>query len=166
MLKLKAITTMVDKKSAVKVLFNASFEQKHIAKILRLTEATVSKYVKEGKLREKRLEFGIHKQTSEENALAALAHQTKVVRMITEKLAENLHDDLNVEELKACLIPKGEVDAVQKLFTTIKGKELDWSAMVQILRNFMAWVKEVDIELAQELVPHVDNYINEKRKTL
>ncbi len=156
----------IDKKAAVKVLFLANFEQKHIARILRLTEATVSKYVVDGKLRQKRIEWGINKQTSEENALAALAHQTKVIRMITERLGENLHDGMTVEELQACLIPKGEVDAVQKLFTTIKGKELDWSAMVQILRNFMAHLKEEDIELAQELIPHVDNYINEKRRTL
>ncbi len=74
---------------------------------------------------------------------------------------------MTVEELAKLLIPKGEIDAVQKkLFTTVKGKELDWSAMVQILRNFMSYLKETDVELAQELVPHVDGYINEKRRTL
>jgi len=157
---------MLDKHAAIKVLFNAGWEQKDIARILRLTEKTVSSHVTKGDMRRKRIAIGINRHTSEENALTALAHQTNIIRLISEKQAAQVREDMTVEELGKLLIPKGEIDAVQKLFTTVKGKELDWSAMVQILRNFMSFLKESDVQLAQELVPHVDEYINEKRRTL
>ncbi|MBS4057764.1 MAG: hypothetical protein KGZ82_10650 [Bacteroidales bacterium] len=155
---------MLDKHAAIRTLFNAGYEQRDIARILRLTEATVSKHVAKGNMKRKRIEHSINRQTSEENALAALAYQTKVLRMISEKLESELKEDMSVSEMASKLIPKGEIDAVQKLFTTVKGRELDWSAMVQILRNLMAYVKEEDIELAQRLVPIIDVYINEKRR--
>jgi hypothetical protein len=157
---------MVDKHAAIRTLFNAGWEQKDIARILKLTEVTVSKHVQKGDMRKKRIEFSINRTTSEENALVALAHQTRVIRMMGERLGENLTEDSSIDDLKAALIPRGDIDAVQKLFTTVKGKELDWSAMVQILRNFMGYLKEEDVQVAQDLVPHIDNYINERRKTL
>ena len=95
---------MLDKHAAIRTLFNAGWEQKDIARILKLTEVTVSKHVIKGDMRKKRIEFGINKQTSEENALAALAHQTKVIRLISEKLGEKVQDDLSVEELSKLLI--------------------------------------------------------------
>ncbi len=157
---------MTDKVAAIKILYTAGWQQNDIARILKLTEKTVSKHVRDNNMKQKRTEIGINRQTSEENALSALAHQTRIIRLISDKLAEQVTPDLTVEELSKLLIPKGEIDAVQKLFTTVKGKELDWSAMVQILRNFMGFLKESNVELAQELIPHVDDYINEKRKSL
>ena len=154
------------KKAAVELLFKEGYEQKEIAKILKLSEATVSKYVTQGGLRKKRLDHSIKRTTSEENALTALAHQTTVIRMISEKLGEQLNANLTTEELGKLLIPKGEIDAVQKLFTTVKGKELDWSAIVRILREFSMWLKEEDLELAQEIIEPIDKYLNEKRKSL
>ena len=89
--------------------------------------------------------------------------------MISQKLGDGLPENLeeiSMDELKAALIPKGEIDALQKLFTTIKGKELDWSAIVRILREFSNWLKDEDLEAAKDIVPHIDTYINLKRKSL
>ncbi|PKQ69388.1 hypothetical protein BZG01_00170 [Labilibaculum manganireducens] len=154
------------KKAAVELLFKEGYEQKQIAKMLKLSEATVSKYVTLGGLRKKRLDHSIKRNTSEENALSALSHQTTVIRMISEKLGADINDSMTVEELGKCLIPKGEIDAVQKLFTTVKGKELDWSAIVKILREFSQWLKEEDLNLAQDIIDPIDKYLNEKRKSL
>ncbi|RKE02314.1 helix-turn-helix transcriptional regulator [Marinifilum flexuosum] len=154
------------KEAAIALLFKEGYEQKDIARILRLSEATISKHVTKGDLRKKRLDHSIKRTTSEENALTALAHQTTVIRMISEKLGEQLNDSLNTEELGKLLIPKGEIDAVQKLFTTVKGKELDWSAIVRILREFSVWLKEENLVMAQNIVEPIDKYLNEKRKSL
>jgi len=156
----------LNKKAAAELLFKEGYEQKDIAKILKLSEATISKYVTQGGLRKKRLDHSIKRQTSEENALSALAHQTTVIRMISEKLTEQLSPELSTEELGKLLIPKGEIDAVQKLFTTVKGKELDWSAIVRILREFSVWLKEENLVLAQNIIEPIDKYLNEKRKSL
>ncbi len=69
-------------------------------------------------------------------------------------------------EKKGILVPKGEIDALQKLFTTIKGKELDWSYIVRIIREFIQYVKDKDIELAKDLAEIADEYINDKRRSI
>ena len=157
---------MKDKRSAAKILYNGNFEQKEIARILKLSEQTISKYSTEDNWKANRLKHSLARETSEENALIALSFQTKIIRLISEKREAKINDDLDEIELGKLLIPKGEIDAVQKLFTTVKGKELDWSGMVQIIRNFMNYLKETDLELSQDIVPHVDTYINLKRRQL
>lgn len=156
----------LNKKAAVELLYKEGYEQKQIAKMLKLSEATISKYVTQGGLKKKRLDHSIKRQTSEEIALSALTHQTTVIRMISEKLSDQIKEDMTPEELGKLLIPKGEIDAVQKLFTTVKGKELDWSAIVRILREFSVWLKEEDLELAQDIIEPIDKYLNDKRKSL
>ena len=131
--------------------------------MLALSEATISKYVVSGNWKSKRINHSIRKQTAEEDTLSALAHQSRVIRMLTEKYAETMTGDMSIQDLKDCLIPKGDVDAFQKLWTTVKGKELDWSAMVKILREFSQWLRDDNIELAQRIVDPIDKYLNEKR---
>ena len=152
--------------SAIDELFTAGWEQKDIARVLKLSEVTVSRYVTKNGLRKNRVMQSLARKTSEENALIALEHQSTIIRLIGEKLRAELSEDPTMEELKAALIPKGEIDALQKLFTTIKGKELEWSAVVKIIREFTAWLKEVDMIIAQGVVDHADDYINEKRRVM
>lgn len=156
----------VTKHTAIEILFNEGWEQKDIAKTLRLSEVTVSKYVTGNNLRKQRALQSLAKKTSEDNALMALEHQSTIIRLIAEKLKSELADNPDMESLKAALIPKGEIDALQKLFTTIKGKEREWSDVVKIIREFTSWLKEVNIELAQDVVDHADEYLNEKRRMM
>lgn len=154
------------KQAAVALLFKEGIEQKEISRLLKLSEKTVSGYVVAGNLKKKRLQHNIAKKTSEENALYALEHQSNVLRMIAEKLKQGMHEEMTIEELKAALIPKGEIDAMQKLFTTIKGKELDWSYIVRTIREFIQYVKEKDIDIAKDIADIADDYINDKRRAM
>jgi predicted transcriptional regulator len=154
------------KHSAIDELFNSGWEQKDIARILKLSEVTVSRYVKKHNLRQRRSMQSLAKRTSEENALVALEHQSTVIRLMAEKLKAELSDNPDINELKAALIPKGEIDALQKLFTTIKGKELEWSAVVKIIRELMTYIKDRDPELAQDAIDIADDYINDKRRLM
>lgn len=152
------------REAAIEALLKAGFEQTEIARILRLSENTVSKYSNKKGIKKRILEQSIKQNTAEEDALTSLAHQSKVVRMISDKLSEQLSPDMEVEELKECLIPKGEIDALQKLFTTIKRKELEWSDKVKTLRQFSNHLKSEDLELARDIIPHIEVYINLIRK--
>lgn len=152
------------REAAIEALLKAGFEQTEIARILRLSENTISKYSNQKGIKKRILEQSIKQNTAEEDALTSLAHQSKVVRMISDKLAERLSPDMAVEDLKDCLIPKGEIDALQKLFTTIKRKELEWSDKVKILRQFANYLKGEDTELARDIVPPIELYINLLRK--
>lgn len=153
----------ISKEAAIRILYRDGVEQKEIARLLRISEVTVSRHVVKSDLKKKKLRHSIRKETSEENALTALEHQSTVVRRMAELAAEKMTQDMTMEELKACLIPKGEIDALQKLFTTIKGKELDWSHIVRIMREFMSYVKERDMALAQAVTDVADDYLNDKR---
>lgn len=154
------------KHSAIDILFNEGWDQKDIARVLKLSEVTVSRHAGKNGLRKKRTMQSLARKTSEENALIALEHQSTIIRMIGEKLRNQLGEDPTMEDLKAALIPKGEIDALQKLFTTIKGKEQEWSAVVKIIREFTSWLREVDMKAAQGVVDHADDYINEKRRVM
>lgn len=156
----------ITKEAAIKSLFNDGWEQKDIADILKISEVTVSKHVTKSNLRQKRTNQSLAKKTSEENALMALEHQSTIIRLISEKLRDELatKDSPSIDDLKAALIPKGEIDALQKMFTTIKGKELDWTAKVRIMREFSTFLKERDLELAKDIVEHIHAFINEIRK--
>lgn len=156
----------LDKKTAVIKLFKEGYEQKEIAKLLRLSEVTVSRYVNEKGLKKKLLQFNLLKETSEENALSALNHQSRIIKLMGEKLAEEMPENPTIEQLKAALIPKGEIDALQKLFTTIKGKELEWSTVVRIIREFMEYLKEDVPDYAADIVDYAHNYIEDKRKMM
>lgn len=154
------------KNSAIDELFKAGWDQKDIARVLKISEVTVSRYAGKNGLRKKRAMQSLARQTSEENALIALEHQSTIIRLIGEKLRAELKDDPSMDDLKAALIPKGEIDALQKLFTTIRGKEQDWGSIVKIIREFTGWLREVDPKLAQGVVDHADDYINEKRRVM
>lgn len=154
------------KNSAIDELFKAGWDQKDIARVLKISEVTVSRYAGKNGLRKKRAMQSLARQTSEENALIALEHQSTIIRLIGEKLRAELKDDPSMDDLKAALIPKGEIDALQKLFTTIKGRELEWSAVVKIIREFTTFLKECNPKLAQDIIDHADDYINEKRRIM
>lgn len=157
---------MISKKEAAEVLFKEGIEQQSISKILGVSENTISKYVVTGNWRQKRVAHSIKRNTSEEDTLTALAHQSRVIRLISEQLAKEVNEDMTAQELSACLIPRGDIDALTKLFAAVKGKELDWSNLVKVLREFSVWVKEENLSLAQQMVPSIDKYLNEKRKQM
>ncbi|MFA7466966.1 MAG: helix-turn-helix domain-containing protein [Desulfotomaculaceae bacterium] len=154
----------LSKHEAAFILYDSGVNQKEIARILEVTEKTISTWKVKYAWEERTISYSIGKKTAEDNALETLAHQTRIIKLISRRLAENVDEDSDLETLRSALIPKGEIDAVQKLFTTIKRKELEWGDKVRILREFCAWLKNEDLTLAQSVVEHVDVYLNEERK--
>jgi len=155
---------MVNKKEAAEILFREGFDQKDIARILKLSETTISKYAIAGKWRKIKKEHDLRLLTAETDNEFSLAHQSRVLRMMSETLSKTVTTDMTIDELKGCLLPKGEIDAVQKLSTTIARRDPDWKILVRVLREFSVYLKDENLELAQQVVQHVDKYINERRK--
>jgi len=155
---------MVNKKEAAEILYREGFDQKDIARILKLSETTISKYAIAGKWRQTKREHDLRLLTAETDNEFSLAHQSRVLRLMSEALSKTVKADMSIEELKSCLLPKGEIDAVQKLSTTIARRDPDWKLIVRILREFSVYLKDENLELAQAVVPFADKYINERRK--
>ena len=154
----------MEKKDAGKIMYDQGISQKEISEILNVQPKTVNLWVKNGNWDKQRSAHALAKQTSEERVWQLINHQLKIIEMITKKHEEVLDDSLEIKELKALLIERGDIDALQKLFTTIKGKELEWSHIVKIVREFIEYVEREDISTAQKLTPLANEYLNNKRQ--
>jgi len=157
---------MVNKKEAAEILFKEGFDQKDIARMLGLSVTTISKYAIAGNWRKMRQQHDLRILSAESDNEFSLAHQSRILRMMSEKLSQMVTTEMTIDELKNCLLPKGEIDAVQKLSTTIARKDPDWKLIVRVLREFSVFLKEQNLELAQDVVMYIDKYINERRKKM
>lgn len=144
-------------RDAARILYTDGWNQKEIARTLRRSEKTVCKWKQDDNWEMQKSNSLIQKQTAEEGVWELINYQLTALRNIKEGYEK---------EGSTKLINKGDIDALQKLFTTVKGKEMEWSAMVKVLREFAQWLKAENLELAQELVDFMDAYLNDKRRTL
>lgn len=157
-------------RDAGKILYSNGFEQKEIARLLRKSEPTISKWKNEDNWELSKVSNSVQTLTATENSLAALNHQTRVLKLMADRFSRQLEDELARDaegaELAKYLIPKGEIDAVQKLFTTIKRPEAEWSTLVKVLRDYANWLRDENLSLAQQNVEYMDIWLNDKRKSL
>lgn len=160
----------MDAQEAAKALYFEGWEQQRIAKALKYSEQTISAWKKKGEWDRKRAEQNMARETAEERVWRIINFQLGILDRISDikrKSIEKVGDGEDaLQTLNAALIGKGDIDALQKLFTTVKSKQHTWTNYVSILREFMDYLQGVDLETAKELVDRVDEFLNQKRKEL
>ena len=154
----------MQKREAAKKLFFQGVKQTEIAKLLRVSEQTVSTWAKKDNWDEQRNEHELFKESSTEKVQRLISYQLKVLDVIANKMEGKMDESMDVQELQKLLISKGDIDALQKLFVTIKGKELEWTNIVSIVRDMVEYIQEQDTALAKKIAPLADEYINHKRQ--
>lgn len=154
----------MEAKEAAKILYYQGVSQKDIAQILDKNEKTISTWVHDGKWDEKRTEHNLLKETSEEQVWKLINWQLRILQMITEEHENSINEGLDVAGLQKLLIGRGDIDALQKLFTTIKGKELEWSQLVKIIRELTEFIQSENVTLAKQLTPYANDFLNQKRQ--
>lgn len=152
-----------DKKSAAQELFNAGWDQKRIAGILELSEQTISTWKQKHRWEEKRARKNMAEEVAEDNVWELINYQLAILKTRKELMEEKLRKK-DIDELPP--LDKGDVDALQKLWTTVKNKQLDWAIIVRIIKEYVSFVSERDLELAKQILNHTDDYLNYKRKSL
>ncbi len=153
----------VDKKSAAQELYNVNFDQNSIAKILDVTPKTISDWKKKYRWEEKRAKKNMSREVSENDVWELINYQSAALKAKKDEWQRKF-DAKELQELP--MLDKGDVDALQKLWTTVKGKQLDWSVVVNNLSEFVGFLSERDLELSQQILDHVDDFMNYKRKNL
>jgi len=153
----------IDKKSAAQELYNANWDQKRIASILDISEQTISGWKQKHRWEEKRAKKNMAQEVSEDVVWELINYQLLVLKQKKERF-ENKLESKEITELPP--LDKGDIDALQKLWTTVKGKQLEWSAIVNIIKDWIGFISERDVELAKKLLNHSDDYLNYKRKNL
>lgn len=147
----------IDKEAAGLSMFNDGWTQEDIARVLRVHPTTVSRWSQNGNWRNRRIEAGMVRETAEESLWQLINYQLQTLGQMTEEWKKQ-----NANKL----IDKGEIDALTKMFSAVKGKQQNWTHYVSVMREFMEELQNRDPRLAKQLIDHVDAFLNDTRQKL
>ncbi|TKT89480.1 hypothetical protein [Dyadobacter frigoris] len=147
-----------EERSAAKDLFMLGRDQQYVARMLKISSATMSKWAKEGNWREERSTKFSLEESRADRMLGLIDYQIEALQATTERNRKE------GETLK--LLEKGDIDALSKLFATIKGKDLSWSQYVNVTRELIEYVSARDNDLAKLIVEHTDSFLMHKRELI
>lgn len=145
-------------RDAARTLYLEGWSQREIAKTLHKSEKTIGTWKRDDNWDKAKAGFSMQKATAEDTVWELINYQLATLKRIK--------DNYEKEPDEPKLIARGDIDALQKLFTTVKGRDIEWSALVKVLREFATWLRSENLPLAQEIMQYADAWLNEKRKQL
>jgi len=128
-----------------------------IAKILKVSTKTISTWAKARNWKAKRTSIGLMKDNSYVNLMEIFDYQVQALKSIK---------DEHIAKGEMIPFSTGDFDALQKLHTTIKRDHRKFNDYVEIMKDFIDFAKEIDLELAQKMTYLADKFINEKHKQI
>lgn len=149
----------MEKYIAGQSMYNDGIPQKEIARVLDVSEQTVVTWKKKYNWDEKKEEKILRQSTAEDIVWELVIHNLKVLKRRKDKWET---EDPETDKM----IDKGDSDSLTKLFSTIKGKQMEWSTYVKIIREFVEHIQTNDQDLAQKILEVSDSFLNIKRKEL
>lgn len=143
-----------DQQAAAKELYFQGWDQNDIARIVKVTENTMTKWVKIGNWKEERAtKFSLNDSISNQ-LLELIDYQLTAIR-------ERVSEWKKSGEKK--LIDKGEIDALSKMFASVKQKDILWTHYVNVCRELADFVATKDPEFTKALVEFTDAFLMNKR---
>lgn len=147
-----------DKRAAARDLFMLGRDQQYVARVMGISPTTISKYAKEENWREERSKKYSLEESRADRMMELIDYQIEALLVTT---------DNNRKAGGALkLLEKGEIDALSKLFATIKGKDVSWSQYVNVTRELIEFLSARDNDLAKSLVEHTDAFLMHKREII
>jgi len=144
-------------------MYVIGWEQKDIARVLKTSERSIGVWKDKFKWQEKRSKKNMTRDNAEEDVWVLINYQTTALKMRTEKYQQKF-DDKEVDDLP--LLDKGDIDALQKLFTTIKSKQLEWATVANLVKELTEYLQLNNLSLAKQFLPLADDFLNVKRSQL
>lgn len=152
----------MEKRDAAKLLFlEGNITQKEIAKLFKVSENTISRWAKEDLWNAKKLNYDLLTDNSTQHILELIHYQTTTLKKLKDKWLEDQEYEDNLP-----LISKGDIDALQKLWTTIRKDARKFSDYVSIIKEFFAFLQNHKLSVAKELTDAADIFLNDVRKQL
>jgi predicted transcriptional regulator len=148
-----------EKREAAKVLYMEGIKQEDICDILSVAPNTITRWKQQDNWVERKIQRNMHDQTIEDSVRELIAYQLEVL-----KYKKNLQLALAAEERE--LIGRGDIDALQKLFTTVKRDILKYETYIKVIKQVLAFAADENIEVAKKLEPITNKFLNEISKTL
>lgn len=158
----------MENKEAAKILFFDGWPQNRIAEALKVSEKTISSWKQKEGWEEKRAKHHLMHETSAEKLMELINYQLEVLNRIRQLQEEQLRSGAitTVKELASLLIPKGDIDALQKMFVAVKSKQQSWATYVSVIREFAEHLQATDLELAKGMLDAADEFLLNKKKEL
>lgn len=151
----------IEKKEAARILFLEGTEQNDIARILGVSEQTVSKWQQAGDWKGRRARNAMRNQEIESLANDIALYQLEALQRRCERLRKESDED---EDLP--LIERNEIGSVKDILATIKERQMGYGLIVRLLNDFTKWVGEHDINTAKRLAEIGPDYLEAKRQQL
>lgn len=137
-------------------LFAAGHSQKDIARILGLSENTIGKWARDDDWKGKKAREAFLDDNIVTNLKDIAEYQVRALKHIKDTMEEN-------GELE--LLPNGYFDGITKALGAIKQDFNNFKVNVTILKKFTEYLEQQDLELAKQITPHIDMYLNEIHKS-
>lgn len=148
----------MNEKEAAYILYKEGVTGQEISKILGRSEQTVSRWKKEGEWDKKSTDDLMAMQTIHEDIRDLVRYQLATLRKLKEKYVE-----AETSDGEPHLIGKGDIDGVRDLYNMIREKETDWTTTVRTVRQINKFLMDNCPELAREVAPRLNDFLNEQR---
>lgn len=140
------------------ILFKEGVSGQEIARIMKRSEQTISRWKRDGDWEQKATEDLMAMQTIHEDIRDLVRYQLVQLRKLKDQY---IKDETDGGDPK--LISKGDIDGVRDLYNMIKEKETDWTTLVRTVRKINKYLKDNHPELAREVAPALNDFLNEER---
>jgi len=149
----------MDNQKAAYILYKEDWTGKRIAAAFGVSEQTVVDWKKKGRWEEKKVTDTLARETAEDSLWELINYQLEELKKLKNQWASE-------GSKKVHLIEKGDIDALTKMFSAVKGKQLEWSNYVKIAREIVDHLRSENSALAKSIVAYIDVFLNQKRKEL
>ena len=140
------------------ILFKEGVSGQEIARIMKRSEQTISRWKRDGDWEQKATEDMMAMQTIHEDIRDLVRYQLVQLRKLKDQYIKAETDGGDPK-----LISKGDIDGVRDLYNMIKEKETDWTTLVRTVRKINKYLKDNHPELAREMAPALNDFLNEER---
>lgn len=140
------------------LLFKEGVSGQEIARIMKRSEQTISRWKRDGDWEQKATEDLMAMQTIHEDIRDLVRYQLVQLRKLKDQYIKAETDGGDPK-----LISKGDIDGVRDLYNMIKEKETDWTTLVRTVRKINKYLKDNHPELAREMAPALNDFLNEER---
>lgn len=135
-------------------LFMADKSQKDIAKILGVSENTMSKWSKEGNWAETYIKRNISETTREDLTMRIIMHQLRCIN----KMIDEAQDEDNFTPLEGKY-----ADGILKLTNTIKKEAIGFETITKVVSEFLQFAAQRNLDLGKQMIDISHEFLREQQ---
>lgn len=157
-----------EQRAAAKELYLLGWDQGRIASTVDVSTATMSAWVnKDGWKQERTKKYSLEDSISNQ-VMDMIDYQLAAIRSNMDHLKREKEalESQKGKELPLPLIGKGEIDALSKLFASVKQKDIQWTHYVNVCKELADYISGKDPEFAKALIDFTDAFLMKKRENL